>query len=231
MRARRRSKTSSRSTPDSRTAIQRSLQSVPMPDETLLKKYADLVVRVGANVQKGQDVVVFGLVEHAPFARALVGAAYEAGARYAGVSYGDQHVRRELIAHGSDEVLEWSPPWDRERVNHLSRVGGSMITITGDPNPDLFADLDGTRVGKARPKELGERALQIVFEEKTVNWTIAAYPNPRWAENVFGEPDVERLWTEVEKAVRLDEDDPVEAWRAHVEKLRSRAALMTERKF
>jgi aminopeptidase len=87
------------------------------------------------------------------------------------------------------------------------------------------------RVGKARPKELTKRALEIVFEERTVNWTIAAYPSPHWAEKVFGEPDTARLWEEVEKAVRLDEDDPVGAWRTHVEQLRSRAAVMTERKF
>jgi len=69
------------------------------------------------------------------------------------------------------------------------------------------------------------------LSEGTVNWTIAAYPSPHWAEKVFGEPDTARLWEEVEKAVRLDEDDPVDAWRAHVEQLRSRAAAMTERKF
>jgi aminopeptidase len=196
-----------------------------------LEKYAELVVRVGANVQQGQDVVITAQVEHAPFVRALAAASYEAGARFVSARYGDQYVKRELIVHASDDVLEWSPPWEVELIEHLSRVGGAEINVTGDPNPDVFADLDGVRVGRARPKELTKRHLQIVFEERTVNWTIAAYPSAHWAEKVFGEPDVARLWGEVEKAVRLDEDDPVAAWRAHVEELRSRAALMTERKF
>jgi len=202
-----------------------------VPDEKLLEKYADLVVRVGANVQEGQDVVVFALVEQAPFARALVRSAYEAGARYAVAAYGDQYIKRELIAHGSDEMLEWSPPWELERINHLSRVGGSMISIAGDPNPDLFADLDGSRVGKARPKEYGERSLQIIFEEKSVNWTIAGYPTERWAERVYGTPDVDRLLRDVGHAVRLDESDPVAAWRDHVGRLRARAKTMTDRRF
>ena len=202
-----------------------------MADENLLKRYADLVVRVGANVGEGQDVAIFGYVEHAPFVRALATAAYEAGARYVAALYGDQHVKRELIIHGSDDVLEWSPPWDLERLEHFARVGGATISIAGDPNPDLFADLDGVRVGKARPKELGERSLHITFEEKAINWTIAAYPNDRWAMKVFGEPDVDRLWQEVARAVRLDEPDPVDAWRAHVDRLRTRAKLMSERRF
>jgi aminopeptidase len=202
-----------------------------MPEENLLQKYAELVVRVGANVQGGQDVAIFGYVEHAPFARALAAAAYEAGARYVAALYADQYVKRELIIHGSEDALEWSPPWEFERLEYFSRVGGAAISIAGDPNPDVFADLDGVRVGKARPKALSERSLQITFEEKTINWTIAAYPQENWARKVFGAPDVDRLWEQVAKAVRLDEDDPVAAWRAHVEKLRSRARLLIGRRF
>jgi aminopeptidase len=202
-----------------------------MADEYLLKKYAELVVRVGANVKEGQDVAIFAYVEQAPFVRALAAAAYEAGARYVAPQYADQYVKRELIIHGSDDVLEWTPPWELERLEHFARVGGATISISGDPNPDVFSDLDGVRVGKTRPKALGERALQITFEDRSINWTIAAYPNERWATKVYGRPDVERLWQDVGRAVRLDESDPVEAWRDHVEKLRSRAALMTEREF
>jgi aminopeptidase len=202
-----------------------------MADENLLKRYAELVVRVGANVQEGQDVGITAYVEHAPFARALTQAAYEAGARYVTVRYADQYVKRELILHGSDDVLEWSPPWSMAELEYFASVQGASINISGDPNPDVFADLDGVKVGKARPKALAERSLQITFEDRSINWTIAGYPNERWAEKVFGEPNVERLWDEVARAVRLDEADPVSAWRAHVDKLRSRAALMSERKF
>jgi aminopeptidase len=202
-----------------------------VPDESLVKRYAELVVRVGANVHEGQDVAILAYVEQAPFVRTLAAAAYEAGARYVAALYADQYVKRELILHGSDDVLEWSPPWELERLEYFARVGGAAITLTGDPNPDVFADLDGVKVGKTRPKALAERALQITFENKAINWTIAAYPNERWADKVFGSPDVERLWLEVAKAVRLDEADPVAAWRAHVEKLRGRAAVLTERRF
>jgi aminopeptidase len=200
-------------------------------EENLLRRYAELVVCVGANVGEGQDVAITAYVEQAPFVRALAAAAYEAGARYVTAQYADQYVKKELIIHGADDVLEWSPPWELERLEHFARVGGATISIAGDPNPDLFADLDGVRVGKTRPKQLSERALQITFEEKSINWTIAAYPNERWAKKVFGEPDVDRLWQEVAKAVRLDEADPVEAWRVHVQRLRTRAALMSERRF
>jgi len=82
-----------------------------MPDEGLLRRYADLAVRVGANVGEGQDVLIRCFVEHAPLARALAAAAYEAGARYVTVDYGDTYLKRELIQHADDDTLEWSPPW------------------------------------------------------------------------------------------------------------------------
>jgi aminopeptidase len=202
-----------------------------VPDEELLRKYADLVVRVGLNLRAGQDVAISAYVEHAPFVRALAAAAYEAGARYVTADYTDQYVKRELIRYAADDVLEWTPPWDLEELEHLGRERGAVITITGDPNPDIFGDLDGSRVGKARPRQLIERGLELRFRDRRINWTIAAYPTERWAEKVFGEPDVERLWQEVGRAVRLDELDPVSAWREHVERLIARAALLNERGF
>ena len=56
---------------------------------------------------------------------------------------------------------------------------------------------------------------------RAINWTIVADPNESWAESVYGEPDVERLWADIATAVRLDEPDPVAAWRAHIDRLRS----------
>ena len=58
-----------------------------------------------------------------------------------------------------------------------------------------------------------------------------AYPNEGWAQTVFGEPDVERLWDAVASAVRLDEPDPVDAWRIHIEKLVERARILNDRGF
>jgi aminopeptidase len=78
-------------------------------------------------------------------------------------------------------------------------------------------------------KELAEASLKLT--DGLCNWAIVAYPNEGWAETVFGEPDVERLWQAVETAVRLDEADPVAAWHEHIEKLKARAAALNERRF
>ena len=193
-----------------------------------LERYAELAVRVGANVEEGQTVFIGALVEHAPFARALTRAAYAAGARYVDVRYADQHVRRAMIEFGPDDALEHTPEWLKTRYRHAS--GNALLATTGDPEPDLLADLDGERVGRARMRELNE-IIRDQMVARTLNWTGLAYPNAGWAEKVFGEPDVEKLWESVAFCTRLDEPDPVAAWRAHMAKLEVRAAQLNERKF
>jgi aminopeptidase len=193
-----------------------------------LERYAAVAVEVGANVEAGQNVFIGARIEHAPLARALTRAAYAAGARYVDVYYTDQHVRRAMIELGPDEALSYSPPWLVSRFEGMKN--GAMIGTTGDPEPTLLADLDGDRVGRARMKEVSQVLIKQL-QERSVNWTGIAYPNEGWAAQMFGEPDVERLWEAVAFCTRLDEDDPVAAWREHMARLDKRAQSLNELHF
>jgi len=201
---------------------------VPATDDRL-QRYARLAVRVGLNLQPGQTLAVNALLEHAPLARAVAAEAYDAGARYVDVFYSDQHVRRAHIQGAAEDQLDFSPPWLIRRLEDLGSAGGAICAITGNPEPELYADLDGDRVGRARMRELSEASLKLT--DGLCNWTIVAYPNEGWARTVFGEPDVERLWDAVGTAVRLDAPDPVQAWQEHIARLADRAAVLNERRF
>jgi aminopeptidase len=194
-----------------------------------LERYAQLAVRVGLNLQPGQVLGINALIEHAPLVRAIAREAYAAGARYVDVFYNDQHVRRAHIELAADAELGHSPAWLVGRLRNLGEVGGALCAITGNPEPELFADLDGDRVGRARMREVAEESLKLT--DGLCNWTIVAYPNEGWAQTVLGEPDVERLWEAVGQAVRLDQPDPVAAWREHIARLQQRAATLNERRF
>ena len=202
-----------------------------MPTAELERRYADLIVRVGLNLRAGQDLQILCHVEHAPFAREVAEVAYRAGARRVDPFYSDQHVHRSTLVHAADETLEWSPPWTAARVEHLHAHRGAELRISGDPNPDINTGIAGERIARARPKEFMKRYAEIIFDLRTVNWCGVAYPNEGWARSVFGEPDLERLWDLVARAVRLDEADPVAAWQAHLARLADRAARLNERNF
>jgi aminopeptidase len=195
-----------------------------------LEAYARLAIEVGVNVGEGQDVWILAYPEHAPLVRALARAAYERGARHVDADYRDQHVRRAQIELADESVLDWTPPWYMTQVEYMVERRGAVVQITGDPEPELLADLDGARVARSRMRAMMERFL-TAQNERLVNWTIVAYPNEGWATTVFGEPDVERLWQAVARATRLDESDPIAAWQRHIETLLERAGQLNEREF
>jgi aminopeptidase len=192
-----------------------------MPER--IDAYADLIVRIGANVQPGQTFFVNALPEHVDLARALARSGYRAGAGYVDVRYGDPHVNRARIELAPEDSLTHSPDWLVDRADASN--GAAVAAIAGEAEPELLADLDQGRVGRTRPVTAIEHATKIQ-NARGVNWTIAAYPNEGWAEQIFGEPDVERLWDAIAVTVRLDEADPVAAWREHTARMRARCAQL-----
>ncbi len=188
-----------------------------------LERYAELVVGLGANVQPGQEVFILPNIAHKDLARALVRASYNAGASYVHVLYNDAHIRKAMIELGPDAALTYAP--DFLKTFFESMTGNAMIATTGDPEPDLLGDLDGERVGRAIPIEIIQIRMRQV-SENTVAWCGVGAPTEAWAKQVFGEPDVERLWEKVAFCMRLDEPDPVAAWREHLARLRERGAAL-----
>jgi aminopeptidase len=196
----------------------------------LIDAYARLLVRVGVNLQPGQSLIVNAFVEHAQLVRAVAEAAYRAGAGYVDVRYSDDWVKRALIEHGPRESLDHSPKWLIDRIEASGDGEGAALVLTGEPAPGIFGDLDGKRVGEARMTAMTEMWLDQVIGQR-LSWCIAGAATPGWAERIFGEPDTERLWRAIGETVRLDEPDPVEAWKEHGRRLVERAALLTERRF
>ena len=191
----------------------------------LLARYAEVVARVGVNVQPGQLVSIRGLVEHVEFARAIAQACYAAGAGRVDVDYSDDVVRHTGIAHGASAALAASTTVDHAALDRLESEGAAIVRLSGNPDPHLMDDLDPAAVVAAEKRELAVRSREVLMGGR-VTWNIVAAPNPGWATAVLGEPDVDRLWELVATAVRLDEPDPVQAWRDHLATLARRAATV-----
>ena len=102
----------------------------------------------------------------------------------------------------------------------------AVVVTLGDAKPRLFDDVDEARAARAEPT----RAREIVHDQtsrQAVAWTVIACPTEGWARDIFGEPDIERLWGEIAEVTRLNEPDPVAAWEAHVSALEERAARLS----
>lgn len=170
------------------------------------------------------------LVEHAPIAREIAREAYRAGAEHVIVLYSDLHLRRAAVELGPEAEIGWSAPYVLDWVKRWDAENPALISLSGNPEPDLLGDLDPALVGRSDPREL-RREFTSLINGRHVNWTIVAAPNDGWATAVFGEPDVERLWDAVAVATRLDEADPVAAWQAHTVALQRRADSLNAHAF
>ncbi|WP_163507131.1 aminopeptidase [Fodinicola acaciae] len=190
-----------------------------------LDRYAAAVLDVGLGLRPGQRLAVNAHIEHAPLARALADGAYRRGAHYVDIWYWDPYAKRSRIRHAPEETLAWTPPWLDHRYEQLAADGGALAIIAGDPEPDLLTGLDGRRAGLDRMPALASRFRVQQLAE--VSWTIACYPTPAWAKAVFGTRDTERLWTYLERFLRLDQPDPVTALRQRLDTLRTRAKQLT----
>lgn len=201
-----------------------------MTTEERLNRYAKLAIEVGVNLQPGQNVLIDGAVEHAPLARCVARAAYAAGARHVDVRYIDPYVSRAQVELGSDESLGWTPPWLLRRIEDALREPTCLISLSGDPDPELMSGLDEARVAQLTMREYRKASL-LGMNDRLFAWCIIGCPTEGWANAVFGEPDVERLWRALETAVRLDEPDPARAWWERSERLQARAQALDERAF
>ncbi len=191
----------------------------------LIERFADLVVRGGINVQPGQGVVLHTGTAHVEIARAVTEAAYAAGAAWVEPIWSDGPMRRSAVTHSSVEQLSAVRPWALTRIAEWREAGAAWIRLLGEADPHLLDGLDPARVA-AYPAEESQAMRRAIFGG--MRWTVVGAPNPGWARQVFGEPDVERLWQVVGTAMRLDLDDPVAAWQQRAEMLAERGRRLDE---
>jgi aminopeptidase len=129
--------------------------------------------------------------------------------------------------HADEDKLTWTPPYLLKQHQDLAAERGALIAVSGDPEPELFADIDPKRTGGARMLELAEERTRQLNQGLTA-WTIVSCPNDGWANAVLGEPDTDRLWDAVARATRLYDDDPVASWWKRIEELGARSDVLNK---
>jgi aminopeptidase len=202
-------------------------------DDGYLERLADLVVGFGANVQNDQIVAITCEPGKEQLVRAIAESAYRRGAKFVDVQWFDPWIKRARIAHARDETLDFVPEWYGDRVLALGEARAARIALSGTSAPGLLADLDPVRAGRDRLPAVKESGK--VVNDRTTNWSIIPCPTPAWAKLVFPDDDpaeaLSKLEGHVVHVLRLDEPDPIAAWRERADALESAAARLSARGF
>ena len=185
--------------------------------QTVLRKYARLIARVGANVQKGQDVRISCELDQPRFVELLVDECYKAGARKVKVEFTHQPLEKLHVRHQTVTTMAKVEEWEKARLRHY--VDTLPCTIFLDSSdPDGLKGINQGKMAKADRKRWP--IVKPFFDEmdNKYQWCIAAVPGAAWAKKLFPElpkgKAVEKLWEAILFTSRVTED-PVAAWEDH----------------
>lgn len=201
-------------------------------DKNKLRSYAELIARLGVNVQPGQAVIIRSEPEQMEFLEMLTEQCYLAGASKVTVEWRCQALQKLDIKYQSDEVLGRVEPWEEQRLKEKSEKLPANIYLDSD-DPDGLAGIDQDKWAKAQQARYKVTKPYRDAMENKYQWCVAAVPGVKWARKVFpgldDETAVEKLWEAILKCSRADED-PVEAWRAHNARLKARCEWLNSLK-
>ena len=204
--------------------------------EEKLNKYAEVIVKIGANVQKGQKVWVNCTTDALPLVYKVTELAYKEGASDLHVKLTDDKLSRLHAEYQSKEDYSHIPQWAIDERNDYLDNNVVFIHILSS-SPNLFAGIDPEKLG-ALAKNSGEayKHYRTCVMTDVNSWTIASYPSADWAKLVFpDEKDIdvaqEKLLDAILKTVRVDKDDPVKAWEEHRKNLTEKAEFLNNKNF
>ncbi|MFG6120923.1 aminopeptidase [Thalassobacillus sp. B23F22_16] len=204
-------------------------------NEAQLKKYAELAVRAGVNLQKNQLLIIHSDIQNATFARLIQTVAYESGASNVFIDWTDEQSTKEFYLNAADSVIDHFPDWKAARFKEWDNAGAAYIHIISE-NLDVFKEISQERISrfqKASRTKLEGYYAKIMAHE--VRWCLLAVPSFSWATKVFPhvskEEAVQSLWQAILRGARADGINPTKDWENHDRAFESRKKILNESQF
>jgi aminopeptidase len=200
-----------------------------------LEKYADLIVNIGLNLHEG-DKLSMRMSEHSlPLARLVAKKAYEKGVSDVRMEFSDDTITLDRYLLAPDEAFEKYPEYLVDFSESLLKDNYNVVNLLA-PNPDLLKPADPARIAQWQKVagKASKRLMAYTMQNK-VKWCVTAVASPAWAEAAF--PDLpedeamQKLWENIFKATRVDQDDPIAAWEKHDQELKKHEAFLNEARF
>lgn len=116
-----------------------------MVSENVLRKYAELAVKMGVNVQKGQMLVIQSDVRNHEFVSLCVEEAYKAGASEVSVNWTSEHDTKWAYEYMTKEDLSEIPQWQYDKREYVQKKGCCMLHIESS-TPGLLKDIDSEKI-------------------------------------------------------------------------------------
>ena len=200
-----------------------------------LDLFAEVAIKVGLGLEKGQELVMTASLDALPLARRITEQAYRAGASLVTTLYTDDEATLMRYRFAPEESFDHAAKWLYDGMGAAFKSGSARLAIAGG-NPSLLSHEDSEKVGRANRavSQAYRPALELITRHE-INWTIVACATPAWAAAMFPDdaPDLAmaKLWEAIFQTSRINADDPVAEWKRHDSLLQKRAAYMNEKRY
>jgi aminopeptidase len=203
--------------------------------EERLDRLAEVAIKVGLGLQKGQEVVITAPVEALPLVRRINAHAYQAGATLVTPLLSDDALTLQRFQYAPNESFDKASGWLFDGMASAFKNGAARLAVVGE-DPSLLSAQDPDKVARAnRARSAAYRPALEYIVNFDVNWNIVSYATPAWAKAVFPNlPEaaaMEKLWDAIFAASRVDSADPIAEWKRHNESLSRRTAFMNEKRY
>lgn len=198
-----------------------------------LKKYAELIVKCGLNVQQGQEVNVQCGLDQPEFVAMVVEECYKAGASRVNVDWAYTPLTKINYTYRSLETLSEVTEIELAKLQRRLDKLPCRLWLDSD-DPDGLNGTDSKKISQAQMARYPILKPYIDNLENKEQWCIASVPGKEWAckvfENLSPDEAVEKLWDAILYTSRVD-DDPIGAWKKHNENLAKRCKFLNDYKF
>ena len=204
-------------------------------DNKTLKKYANLALKIGINLQEKQTLVIMSPVETAPFTRILVNEAYEMGAKEVVVHWNDDFCKKMKFLYGDIEIFETMPQWEIDSLMFYAEKGAAFLSIAAN-DPELLKGVDSNKIAKAQTsRNIGLKNYYEKVMTNIIQWNIISVPTLAWAKKVFPNTSdndaIEMLWKAIISSVKADTENPIETWHKHLDTLKEKMDYLNKKQF
>ena len=204
-------------------------------NENKIDKLANLAVKRGVGLQKGQNLLITAPIESLPLVRKIAEHAYKEGASIVTPLFTDSDITLSRFKYAPDESFDSATDWLFNGMGEAFDNNTARMAIAGD-DPMLLSQMDPDKVSRANKAmaKAYKPARERITEFK-INWNIVSWPGSAWASRVFPELPLEEAIVKLADAIfdasRASVDDPIQAWDDHNEKLRIKTNWLNEKNF
>ena len=204
-------------------------------DEQKIDKLAELAVKTGVSLQKGQDLLLTSPIEALPLVRKVVEHAYKVGANLVTPLFSDPEITVSRFKYASDQSFDKATNWLYNGMAEAFDNNTARLAIVGE-DPLLLSGQDPSKVSRAnKATSIAAKPAMERITRFDINWNLISWPGKAWARQMFPELDQENAQRKLADAIftasRVNSSDPISEWKKHNINLRKWSDWLNSQNF